>query len=306
MLKANVMSPRIFWFDVRHAAWQFLKLMVAAAVLGAVGYAAWIGIQRGLVENDEFRLRRIELSDNAAVDEIRLLNVAGIDPAGSIFDCDAAAIEESLRALPEVAGAEVRREFPGTLHVGVKVREPILWVANRARGIMPRDRVTGLVVDRSGVAFPCPVGHYEKALELPVIELRSGSNPVKAGEKVEHPDFVRGMRLYSAAGASTPDAERWIDTIRQHKAWASRMTTRDGMVATFGHDDLHRQMGDLLAAVEHAREKGARIATIVLIGKRNIPVTYFEDPPPKALPVEEEPIMVKPPAERDLNRLLDR
>jgi hypothetical protein len=306
VLKANVMSPRIFWFDVRHAFAQLLKLLMWAALLGALGYGIWLGIQKGLVDNDEFKLQRIELSENPAVDEIRLLNVAGIDPAGSLFDCDAAKIEEKLRALPEVAGADVRRDFPGTLFVDLEVRKPMLWVANRAEGVMPRDRITGLVVDRSGLAFPCPRGYFEEALALPVIELGKGGEPLRAGTKVDHPDFVRGMRLYSAATAFTPDADEWIDSIRQHKSWASRLMTRDGTEVTFGHDDLERQMGDLLAAVQHARENGARIATIALIGTRNLPVTYHESPPPKAIEVEQTPIKVRPAVDRDLNNLLNR
>jgi hypothetical protein len=311
MLKANVMSPRIFWFDVRHAFAQLFKLLLWAVLIGAVCWGLWLGVEKGLLNNDEFKLQRIELSDNPAVDKVRLLNVAGIDPTGSLFDCDAGMIEERLRALPEVAGADVRREFPGTLVVDVIVREPMLWVANKGQGVMPRDRTTGLVVDRSGMVFPCPRGRFEEAKALPVIELGKGGSPLKAGTKVDHPDFVRGMRLYSAAGAYTPDSNEWIDTIWQHKSWASRMRTREGTVVTFGHDNLERQMGDLLAAVQHAREKGARIGTITLIGTRNLPVTYAESPPPKAILVEpapdaQAPIKVRPAIDRDLNRLLDR
>lgn len=306
VLKANVMSPRIFWFDVRHALAQLSKLLLWAALIGGVGFGIWLGVQKGLVQNDEFRLQRIELAANPAVDEIRLLNVAGIDPSGSLFDCDAGMIEERLRALPEIAGADVKREFPGTLVIDLTVREPMLWVANKGEGVMPRDRITGLVVDRSGLAFPCPKGLFEEALALPVIELGKGGESLKSGSKVVHPDFVRGIRLYSAAGGDIPDAEAWIDTIWQHKSWASRMTTRDGMEVTFGHDDIERQMSDLLAAVQHAREKGARISTITLIGTRNLPVTYHETPPPKAIPVEQAPVKVRPAIDRDLNNLLDR
>ncbi|MEM1083541.1 MAG: FtsQ-type POTRA domain-containing protein [Verrucomicrobiota bacterium] len=306
VLKANVMSPRIFWFDVRHALARFFKLLLWLALLGAVGYGVWMGLDKGLVKNEEFRLQEIVVADNPAIDEIRLLEVAGIDPSGSLFDCDSGKIEAKLLALPEIAGAEVRREFPGTLEVAVTVREPLLWVSDRAQGVMPRDRVTGLLVDRSGLAFPCPKGLYERASKLPVIALGQGGEPLRAGKRVNHPDFVRGMRLYSVVRDATPDAERWVDTIRQHKSWASKMTTRDGIEATFGHDELDRQMGDLLAAVEHARENGDRIATIQLIGRRNLPVTLHEPEAPRAILVEPAPIKVRPQNERDLNDLLER
>lgn len=321
MLKANVMSPRIFWFDVRHAFAMLFKMLLWMALLGVVCWGLWLGVEKGLLDNPEFKLQRIELSDNLAIDEIRLLNVTGIDPSGSLFNCEAGQIEKSLLALPEVSAANVKREYPGTLIVDLTIREPRLWVANKAQGVMPRDLMTGLVVDRSNIAFPCPRGGFEAAKALPVIELGEGGETLKAGKKVDHPDFVRGMRLYSAAGAYTPDASEWIDTIKQHKTWASRMTTREGTEVTFGHDNLKRQMGDLLAAVQHANEKGARIETITLIGTRNLPVTYAERPAPKAIFVEpapeariseEEspdsstPVKVRPAIDHDLNSLLDR
>jgi hypothetical protein len=316
ILKANVMSPRIFWFDVRHAFALIFKFFFWMAVLGAVCWGLWLGVEKGLLKNPEFKIQQIELSANPAVDLVRFLNVTGIDPEGSLFDCDTGQIEKSLQALPEISAADVKRQYPGTLIVDVTVREPMLWVAKKSQGVMPRDLTTGLVVDRSNVAFPCPRGRFEEAKALPVIELGEGGTPLVAGTKVDHPDFVRGMRLFSAAASYTPDANEWIDTIWQHKSWASRMTTREGTEVTFGHDNLKRQMGDLLAAVQHANEKGARIATITLIGTRNLPVTYAEAPAPKAIlvepapevriPEDQTPVKVRPAIDRDLNRLLDR
>lgn len=306
VLKANVMSPRIFWFDVWHALVGFFKLCLWLALCGALAYGVWVGIQKGLVKNEEFRLQEIVLNDNPGIDEIRLLEVAGIDPAGSLFDCDAGEIEARLLALPEIAGAEVRRKFPGTLEVDVKVREPMLWVANTGQGVMPRDRVTGLLVDRSGLAFPCPKGLHETAEKLPVIELGEGGEPLKAGSRIDHPDFVRGMRLFAVVRNAVPDAERWVDTVRQHKTWGSKMTTRDGIEATFGHGEFKRQMNDLLSNIEYARENERRIKTIVLIGKRNQAVTYHEPEIPRAILIAPPAVKVRPQNERDLNDLLDR
>jgi hypothetical protein len=99
-----------------------------------------------------------------------------------------------------------------------------------------------------------------------------------------------------------------LDTIRQHKAWGSKLMTRDQIEATFGHEDIERQMADLLAAVSHARDKGDRIATIHLVGKRNLPVTFHEKDPPRAILVPEPPQDHPPatPADADLDRLLNR
>lgn len=281
-------------------------MVLMASLFIVAGWGVWQGVEKGLLKNSEFQISKIELNPNLAMDEIRLLEVAEIDLSGSLFQCSPGKIEKRLERLPELAAAKVTRKFPGTLQVKVLPRKPYLWVASGSQGILPRDRERGLLVDVFGVAFRCRPGLYEQARLLPVIELGEGGEPLRAGSVVEHPDYLRGVRLFSMAQDATEDASRWIDTIGQHKAWASFLTTRDGMTANFGHADLERQMSDLLAAVEHAREKGDRIATIQLIGKRNLPVTFHEVAPPRAIPVDELPESQRPPGNSDLRNLLER
>jgi len=304
VLRAQVVSPRIFWYDFRRALGRLLRLSLLLALVGALGWGLWLAIERGLIDNDEFRLRELVLNDNPVVDEIRLLEVGGIDLDGSLFDCDPGTIEARLEALPEVAGAAVAREFPGRLEVHVRARRPRFWVASVEAGVLPRDRRRGLLVDGAGYAFRCAPGMLERAEGLPVIELRGGEP--RAGAVVEHPDYERAVRLFEVLEDELPEAAGWVDRIRQHKGWASVVVTRDGTEAVFGHEELERQAGDLLAAVEHAREKGARIETIHLIGRRNQPVTYRQPPAPRAIIVEEPAAAAEPEPDRDLQQLLER
>lgn len=316
VLQAHVMSPRIFWFDFLRLCGRLVKLALLLVLLGAAGWGIWKGSQHVLVDNDEFRLRKIDLNENPALDEIRLLEVTGIDLSGSLFECDAGEIEDKLRSLPELTGAKVRREFPGSLEVVVSARRPRVWISCPSQGILPRDRLNGLVVDKAGYAFRCSRGMHEEALALPVIELRESERALEPGKFVKHDDYLRGVRLLSAVREARADAPLWVDTIRQYKSWSSRMITRDGMVATFGHDEIDRQVNDFLSAVEHAREKGDRIATIQLLGKRNQPVTFHESAAPRAIPVEENVVGGSSSADpepepapipvRDLRELLER
>lgn len=304
VLRASVMSPRIFWYDIRKALWAAIRMLFILALIGAAGWGIWRGIQEGLLENEEFRLRQIELNENTALDEIRLLEIGQIDLEGSLFDCDADDIRDRLESLPEVAAAKVKCNYPGTLEVSVVARKPFVWIASEAHGIPARDLPRGMLVDRSGHLFRCTRRLYSQAISLPVIELRDGGGALEAGGVIEHPDFTRGLRLYRTALKRSSDAAEWVDTIRQHKAWGSKLVTRDEIEATFGHESLDRQVEDFLAAAAHAREKGDRIATIHLVGKRNLPVTFHEVSPPRAIPVPEP--VPETAAETDLNRLLDR
>lgn len=306
-LQVNVLSPRIVWFGFLRACRQTLRV----AVMVALGVAAIWGIreliQKGLVQNKEFKLQAIELTPNPAMDERRLIRVAGINIDGSLFDCDAEKIETALRALPELAAASVRREFPGTLVVEVIAREPYLWVATTDQSVPPRDPEKGLVVDRSGIAFHCPPALLAEAELLPLIQLGTGGEALAAGKAVVHPEFERLRKLYQVACQRIPDAEGWVYSLSQNREWSLELLSRDGTTACFGLGDHERQMSDLKAALDHARQREQLIASIELIPERNIPVILRGGSTPRAILVD-EPIPATAPDRRtrDLNDLLNR
>ncbi len=309
VLRANVMSPRILWFDFRRLLVAGLRWVLLAALALAAGWGLWLGFQKGLLENAEFQIRELTMNDNPALSEERLLKVTGIDLNGSLFDCDPAGIREKIVSLPEVQSARVTRDFPGSLAIHVVARQPMVWVASPQQGVQPRDPATGLLVDKHGMLFPCTAAMWETAVQLPVIELEPEELPLEGGLKVVHESFLRGMRLLAQARNSSPEADRWVDTIRQYKDWGAQLVTREGTVATFGHGELERQMSDFLTACEHAAEKGRKIATIKLVGQRNLPVTYQGEPAPEpAEPAASEPAEEnagKAPVS-DLQKLLER
>lgn len=306
-LQAKVVSPRIVWFGVLKSCRKLVRFAVILAVLGGAVWGVKYGIRRGLLENEEFRLQAIELTPNPAIDERRLVEIAGIDLNGSLFDCHVADIEEKLRALPELASAGVRREFPGTLIVEATAREPHVWISSAAHGIAPRDPKGGLLVDRGGFAFRCPPALWEKAAALPVIELGEDDEIPSAGKQIVCPEFDRLMRLYQVACTEIDGADQWIDTLRQSRAWSLELVSRDGTTASFGLGDHERQMSDLRTALEHVRFQQQQIASIELIPERNIPVVLRGEAAPRAILLD-EPVPATTPDRRtrDLQNLLNR
>jgi hypothetical protein len=306
-LQVNVLSPRIVWFGFLKACRQTLKvtLMVGLGVAAIWGIRELI--QKGLVQNKEFKLQAIELTPNPAIDERRLIKVAGIDIDGSLFDCNAGQIETVLRALPELSGASVRREFPGTLVVEVTAREPYVWVSRTGQDVSPRDPQAGLVVDRHGIAFHCPPTLLKEAELLPLIQLGEGGEPLVAGKPVVHPEFERLRCLYEVACQRIPGAEGWVYSLRQSREWSLELLSRDGTTARFGLGDHERQVNDLKAALDHARERGQQIDSIELIPERNLPVVLRGTGVPRAILVD-EPLPVNTPDRRtrDLHDLLNR
>ena len=285
-LQASVVSPRILWFGFLKACRRCARLAMLVALGVAAVWGIRIGIQHGLVENEEFRLQSIDMTPNPAIDERRLVEIANIDLKGSLFDCDAVEIESKLRDLPEIATANVRREFPGTLVVQVAAREPYAWVASPTQGIEAHDDKKGLLVDRSGVAFPCPPALLTEATRLPVFYLGEGGEPLEAGQPVKHPEFDRLVRLYKVACDEIPGAADWVYSLRQNKSWSLELVTREGISAYFGLGDHKRQMDDFQSILKHARENSQQIASVQLIPERNIPVVLRGSTVPRAIMIE--------------------
>lgn len=306
-LQANVVSPRIIWFGIQKSFRKIVNLAMVLALIGAAVWGARYGLQHGLVENEKFRLQAIRLTQNPALDERRFAEISGVDLKGSLFDCDIDDINAKLLDLPEISGASAHREFPGTLVVNVAVRKPYVWVASATHGIPPRDPESGLLVDSSGFAFHCPPAMLAEALKLPVVEVGEGGEAPVAGQRVEHPEFDRLMRLYRTACDEIDGAPFWVSSLRQSRTWSLDLVSRDGMVATFGLGDHPRQMADLKAALEHAREQNQQIETIELIPEKNIPVALRGEGAPRAILIE-DPVSVTAPdrRSRDLQNLLNR
>ncbi len=304
------MSPRIAWFGFLKIAGKLTKLACVLAVLVGIGWGVWQGIQRAFYKNPDFRLQVIDLNPNPVIDEVRLAEATGIDLTASIFDIDVDEVTTKLKALPDIAEARVERQLPGKLVVRVIPRSPRAWISSTASDLSETRRVGAMLVDRGGMAYPCPELQLENALKLPCILLPlSAVNPIKAGQPVRQPELAHCFRLLDAACASDPDAIHWIESVKQVNEWSLLLLTRAGISATFGLGDHERQIRSLRAAMDHSSQKGYSISTINLIPKHNIPITLRDGgAAPHAILIPEPPAgeIREDRRARDLSTLLNR
>jgi hypothetical protein len=316
VLKVRVMSPRIAWFGFLKMLGRLTKLAALLAVLSAIGWGIWRGIEHAFYKNPDFRLQVLDLNPNPVIDELRVASVAGIDLTAnpSLFEIDVSDMVEKLRGLPEITEARVERHLPGTLVVRVIPRSPKAWLLCPAAGITETRKTGALLVDYDGFAYPCPELQLSDAQILPIIELPASEEfPIRPAAKIKQRELEPCFLLLDSARAADPDAMHWIETIRPANDWSLEIITREGTRATFGLDDHERQMASLRAALDHAGEKGYIIDTINLIPKYNIPVTVRDGSPPKAVPVPEveagkstRPNGAENRRARDLSNLLNR
>ena len=309
VLQVRVMSPRIAWFGFLKCLGKFAKLAVVLALIGSAGWGAWRGIRHAFYQNPDSRLQVIDLNPNNAIDEIGLVQIAGIDLSANLFALDIPEIKERLSQVPALSSVKVERHRPGTLSVRVVARTPQAWVACPDEGLAAERKVGGLLVDESGSAFPCTAHQLKTAERLPIILIPAGGErQIAAGQKLLHKELQRCFRLLETATDMDPEAPQWIESMRQANDWSLVILTRDGVTATFGLGDHQRQINNFRAAIEHVGRNGEAIDTINLIPKENVPVTVRAGgAPPRAVPVAEPtPTEIRRDRQaRDLDTLLN-
>lgn len=289
VLKSEVMSPRIAWFNFLDFLKSITKFALIIGVVVAIAYGVREAIRHTFHQNPDFQLQAIQLNENDVMDESGLVEHLGIDLNGNIFDFDIATMEQKLLEMPAIQTAKIDRELPGTLLVEVTTRQPRAWIACPEEGLMTTRNLNQLLVDQSGFVYPCPERQLEQAVHLPLIHVKADpKHPIKPGTTLKHPEFRRCTLLLNSFREVFPNDLRIIESVYQINAWSINLSTRSGTTATFGLDDHARQLDYFSQALHHAQKKGYEIETINLIPKQNVPITIRgEASPPRAIPVEE-------------------
>ena len=243
VLKSEVMSPRIAWFNFLGFLRGLTKAAVVIGLLLAVAYGIREAVEHTFHRNPDFRLKAIQLSPNDVLDEGELVSLLKIDLAANIFDFDIERFERELLAMPAIQTAEVERNLPGTLVFSITTRKPMAWIACPEEGFPAGRKACSLLVDHTGLTYPCPPGQADAAQGLPVIVLAPDSaHPLQAGKTIDHPEYGHCLKLLKAVVAQHPADLQSVDTISQANKWSLSMRTRSGTTATFGLGDHQRQL----------------------------------------------------------------
>lgn len=309
LLRANVWSIRTLWHSTLKGAYRLVLLLIVLGTLGAAGWGGKVALDRMFYDNPDFRLQVVQLNPNEAINERDFVTLTGLDLNTNLFRIDVKQITRGLLSHPAIKDARVERQTPGTLIVHVTARQPRAWIACPEDNIPAARKPGACLISSDDIVYPCPELQFESAATLPIIELsRHDDHPIKVGDKLRHPQLANCARLINAARAQEDKGLAWIESVKQSKAWALTLTTREGTTATFGLDDHDRQLRYLHAALDHVGRKGEAIATINLIPHKNVPYTVTAALPPKAIPVA-EPTATPTGSDRrarDLDSLLNR
>jgi hypothetical protein len=79
MLELRVRSPRIFLFDAVKLTARLFKFSVFGAIVVALGFGIYLGYQKMFIENEEFALKRIDLTNEVGEEPQFMTNRSGCE-----------------------------------------------------------------------------------------------------------------------------------------------------------------------------------------------------------------------------------
>lgn len=209
-----------------------------------------------ILSNPDFRLQVIDLNPNSVIDEADVAQIADINLTASLFEIDVTQVAARLKQQPGIADASAERHLPGKLVVRVTPRIPKAWLFHMDSDASAVRKVGAMLVDQTGIAYPCPEMQLTSALSLPIIYLPlSEQVQIAAGQKISLPELYHCFRLLDSAIEADPESIQWIESIKQINQWSLELATRQGTKATFGLGDHDRQMHSFRAAIDHASQK---------------------------------------------------
>jgi cell division protein FtsQ len=213
----------------RHEGRRRLRLVVGALASAMAIAAAWGLTRSSLLDVDHVRLTGAEHTQ-----PVRVIQTAGSLPGRPMVDLDEGAAASQIERLPWVADARVHREWPNTVVIDVREREPAAAVPARSGG--------WALVDGTGRVL-APVG--EAPADRPVLE----GVPPAGGPGTSVAPLTRGplevaraltpaMRLHVAGVVRTPDGElqlrlrsEGVVHLGDHDALAAKLLATETVLA---------------------------------------------------------------------------
>jgi cell division septal protein FtsQ len=279
----------------REGRWRLLisalRVAGAAAVLGALGWVAWIVTD--VLREDAKKLpavaradpvRHFELLTRGVLDEAWLRQALALPPTASLLDLDLEQLRARLLAHGQVNAATITRKFPDTLSVQLTERSPVVRVKVQVGDKEPKT----LLVARDGVVFE-GVGFDPAMVEtLPWLD---GVTPRSQGN-----GFLPFTEIEPAANLLAK--ARW-EAVHLYQTWMvvslARLSsdreievrTRQGTAIVFAADgDFFLQLARLNSMWERLGASSRSASKIDLSLGREVAVTFdaLSAPQPAAAP----------------------
>ncbi len=248
------------------------RLAALACFSVSIPLAAKWGYGKVFFQNEEFLLKSLVIQTDGVLGSDRLAEIANVAPGMNLMDLDLAAIQAQIEKLPQVEDATVSRELPDRLMLVVRERIPVAWLSSPPLGIRPWDMERGFLLDREGYLFRC-LDLNDGMKALPVVESFKMAEPTE-GRQVESEGVRAGVKLVLASDERFLSQGLTVAEVRVREEWAVECRYTSGLQATFGVYDYGRGLEDLALIMKEMVTSGKAVASVNLLARKNIPVTF--------------------------------
>ncbi len=165
---------------------KLLILLLAIALLGygSCYYANSI---------DLFSLQKVVVSGTSLVPNHEVLKSSGVTFGSSLFHLPLDSIQQRIVAHPYIQAVQISRQFPRTVFIQVRERDPIAYINHGDFSC----------VDQYGVIIPVP--RTERTLSLPVLSGFDGVDNLQAGSRSSDPKLIQAVDLLDQVRRDHPD-----------------------------------------------------------------------------------------------------
>ena len=256
-------------------------LLILLSLLGAGLFGAQRLLNALFFTNPDYAIHSVEVTTDGDLARDVVLQAAQIEDGSNIFAINLSAVEDRLRALPQVEEVNVQRLLPDKVVIVLQERRPIAWIASADANKTGFNYDGAFLVDRRGMVLQ-PKGSAPEYMTLPVI-IGVDLKKVTVGQPVDSDSVKAALELIRECPEMLQSRFE-IATIDVSKEYSLVVTDKQRSLVTFGPDDLVGQLRRLAMLLSYCEKNSKDLQSANLMAERNIPVVFSEPALPGASP----------------------
>jgi cell division septal protein FtsQ len=248
-------------------------LLILLSMLGAGLFGAQRLLNLLFFNNPDYAIHSIEVTTDGDLARDVVLRAAQIEDGSNIFGVNLSAVEDRLRALPQIEEVNVQRLLPDKLVIVIQERRPIAWIASADANKTGFNYDGAFLVDRRGIVLQ-PKGSAPEYMTLPVI-IGVDLKKVTVGQPIDNDPVKSALELIRECPEVLPSRFE-IATIDVSKEYSLMVTDKQRSLVTFSPDDLMPQLRRLEMLLSYCEKNSKDLQSANLMAERNIPVVFNE------------------------------
>jgi cell division septal protein FtsQ len=272
----KVESPKIRKMEKVELQRRGFKWSAALIILICLAVLLKITVRESFLNNPQFSLKKVVVKTEGSLTSQKIVRTSALTTGTNLLTVNMHELHRKLMQLPQIKAVKIKRDYEGCLTLEVDQRQPVAWIECVRLGLLPGRPDVGFFIDAEGVTFPCETVS-PAYLALPIIKYEDmvQNIPGVAVTDLQTKSALALLKLLQERFEQGAEELRSIDI---QKPYAMTAVFADQAQMVFGVHDLPDQMKNLDRIRLEARHRDWRIATLNLLVKQNIPVTFRDAP----------------------------